>query len=105
MEHTKICSNCNRELPESAFRLSRWGRYEAACRECQTAKAQASRRKNGGGKSNHNKMTFPEFEGKEPREVIDMMSRGKAWLEQQGFEIKLSGIYKKVTIKQVKFEV
>lgn len=41
------------------------------------------------------------FDGKEPREVIDLMSRAKHWLETRGYSIALKGTYTQV--KEVKF--
>lgn len=44
----------------------------------------------------------PEFDGKEPVEVIQLMSRAKRWLEARGYEINLSGFCH--IRKQVKFQ-
>lgn len=43
----------------------------------------------------------PEFDGREPVEVIQLMSRAKQWLEARGYKIELRGTY--TQIKQVKF--
>lgn len=46
----------------------------------------------------------PDFDGKTIREVMDMMSRAKRWLEAQGCVITLSGEYRETIIKKLKFE-
>lgn len=50
-------------------------------------------------------MTFPEFDGKTPQEIITMMTRAKAWLSLQGYDIKLSGEFREVKIRPIKFEL
>lgn len=54
---------------------------------------------NGGGKTAP--FSDPDFDGKQPREVIDLMSRAKRWLEAQGYTITLKGTYTQV--REVKF--
>lgn len=56
----------------------------------------------GGGKQHP--FSDPDFDGKEPREVLLIMGRAKRWLESRGYTIQLSGEYRKVEIKKVKFE-
>lgn len=41
------------------------------------------------------------FDGRDPREVIELMSRAKQWLESRGYNITLKGTYTQV--KEVKF--
>lgn len=53
----------------------------------------------GGGKTAP--FSDPDFDGKQPREVIDLMSRAKRWLEAQGYTITLKGAYTQV--REVKF--
>ena len=43
----------------------------------------------------------PDFDGKQPVEVIQLMSRANRWLEAQGYNITLKGTYTQV--KEVKF--
>lgn len=43
----------------------------------------------------------PDFDGKQPVEVIQLMSRAKRWLETRGYSITLKGTYTQV--KEVKF--
>lgn len=31
---TKVCKDCGRELPLSAFKKTRWGGYAGTCNEC-----------------------------------------------------------------------
>lgn len=56
----------------------------------------------GGGKT-------PPFsdellDGKQPREVIDLMVRCRKWLESRGYEIAMSCVYKEVKIRKIKLE-
>lgn len=53
----------------------------------------------GGGKQ----PPFPDadFDNKEPREVLDIMSRAKRWLEERGYNITLRGTYTQV--REIKF--
>ncbi len=48
---TKKCKECGRELPVTEFRMTRWGSYDSACRECTSKKQAYTRYKNaiGGG--------------------------------------------------------
>ena len=56
----------------------------------------------GGGKSAP--FSDPDFDGKEPREVLQMMGRAKKWLESRGFIIQISGEYHETKIRKLKFE-
>lgn len=55
--------------------------------------------RSGGGKTTP--LSDPDFDGKEPREVIDLMSRAKHWLETRGYSIALEGTYTQV--REIKF--
>lgn len=46
----------------------------------------------------------PDFDGKEPGEVMRMMGRAKKWLESRGYVIQLSGEYHETKIRKLKFE-
>lgn len=112
MSENMTCRTCGKELPATSFPRTRWGGYMTVCRVCQAeakratrASRRAKRARFEGGDNPLNNMTFPEFEGKEPREVIAMMTRAKAWLEQQGYDIKLSGEFRKIKIIPIKFEL
>ena len=37
-----------------------------------------------------------DFDDKEPREVLDLMSRAKRWLESRGYTITLKGTYTQI---------
>ena len=39
---TIICKTCGRELDETMFKLSRWGKRVSVCTECANAKRKAS---------------------------------------------------------------
>lgn len=99
---TKTCKKCGRELPVTAFKRTRWGHYSDVCNECvRTKRAETlSRKVIGGGKQN----TFysdPDFDGKQPVEVLQLMKRAKMWLEAKGYSITLKGTYTQV--REVKF--
>lgn len=102
---TKVCKVCGRELPEVNFRISRWGGRIQTCNECVKAARRETRTQNyakmGGGKSAP--FSDPDFDGKDPGEVVRLMGRAKRWLESRGFEITLRGQYKEVKIRELKF--
>lgn len=99
---TKICKTCGRELPVTSFRLSKGGTKVATCNECINEKRAESRYKHtqiGGGKTTP--FSDPDFDGKQPVEVIQLMSRAKRWLEARGYSITLKGTYTQV--REIKF--
>ncbi len=100
----KVCDCCRRQLPLTAFRKTRWGGYTSQCNACQSKKSAQTRNKRRTQASAEG-MTFPEFEGKSPQEVIILMTRAKAWLTMQGFDIKLSGEFREVKVRRIKFEL
>lgn len=107
MSNMQICRVCGQELPISQFRLSRSGNPINTCRECVSAKYHATcvnkRAKIGGGGKTP-PFSDPDFDGKSLREVMDMMSRAKRWLESRGCVINLSGEYHETKIRKLKFE-
>ena len=97
---TKTCKVCGRELPETSFRKVKGGGYGSTCKECisEALKEAAFQRKNC------NPFYDPDFDGKEPGEVMRMMGRAKKWLESRGYVIQLSGEYHETKIRKLKFE-
>ena len=101
----KTCKTCGRELPSSNFKMTRWGNRASICNEClkeKRAETRCNRAQVGGGKTAP--FPDPDFDGKEPREVIQLMSRAKKWLESRGFVIQLSGEFHETKIRKLKFE-
>lgn len=98
---TKTCKSCGRELPLTDYRRVKGGGYGNTCKECcsEALKEAAYQRKIGGGKTPP--FSDPDFDGKQPVEVIQLMSRAKRWLEAQGYRITLKGEY--TVKKEVKF--
>lgn len=83
------------------YRMTRWGSYADTCNECienKRAETRYSHAQTGGAKIS---FSDPEFDGKRPVEVIQLMSRAKRWLEAQGYSITLKGTYTQV--KDIKF--
>lgn len=64
--------------------------------------SQQARPNRGGGKTAP--FSDPDFDGKDPGEVMRMMGRAKKWLESRGFVIQLSGEYRETKIRKLKFE-
>ena len=97
------CKECERELPVSNFRTTMKGIRCKVCNECTAAKRRqtltSKRLIMGGGMAHLYK--DPEFDDKQPVEVIQMMSRAKRWLDSRGYEITLKGSY--TVKKEVKF--
>lgn len=99
---TKKCKECGRELPITEFRKTRWGHYTEVCKECSRAKYAETRSKiKLGGVSGKVPYSDPEFDGKHPVEVLQLMKRAKMWLEAQGYSITLKGTYTQV--REIKF--
>lgn len=104
MMETRACKVCGRELPETNFPMGRWGRVNT-CKECRAAalrETKAAKRARMGGQTGP--FSDPDFDGKDPREVIDTMVRCRKWLESRGFEIAMSCVYKEVKIRKIKLE-
>lgn len=104
---TKVCKVCGRELPLSQFMVTRWGGYTDNCNECIAKKRTQTRYNNYGnmqsvgGGSKTTPFSDPDFDGKQPVEVIQFMSRAKRWLEAHGYTITLKGTYTQV--REIKF--
>lgn len=103
---TKICKACGRELPETDFPMGRYGVRIGTCKECRANALRETkalkRNQIGGGKT----APFSDelLDGKQPREVIDLMVRCRKWLESRGYEIAMSCVYKEVKIRKIKLE-
>lgn len=99
---TNVCKSCGKELPLGSFCKTRWGGRFSICNSCVTEKKADTRHNHaqmGGGK--FIPFSDPDFDGKQPVEVIQLMSRAKRWLETRGYSITLKGTYTQV--KDVKF--
>lgn len=97
---TQVCKECERELPLGKFRIAKGGARCSVCNDCATAKRRVNKQLRIGGGIN-NPVYDAEFEGKQPVEVIQLMSRAKRWLEGKGYEITLRGRF--TITKEVKF--
>lgn len=101
---TTTCKVCGRDLPLSAFANNRYGTPLSTCRECINDKRAQTRyeRAQTGGKT----APFSDelLDGKQPREVIDLMVRCRKWLESRGYEIAMSCIYKEIKVRKIKLE-
>lgn len=100
-----MCKVCERELPEADFPMGRYGIRIGTCKECRAnalRETKAAKRTWGGGKTAP--FSDADFDGKEPREVIDTMVRCRKWLESRGFEITMTCIYKEVKIRKIRLE-
>lgn len=102
---TKKCKECGCELPITEFLMTRWGHYSEVCKKCIKNKKDdtRSRKRIGGGKQNsvYSDYSDPDFDGKQPVEVLQLMKRAKMWLEAQGYNITLKGTYTQV--REIKF--
>lgn len=97
-----MCKECQRELPENAFRLTRWGRRWEICNECSRAIRKERKQKKIDEIEARRQVYYAEFEGKEPVEVLQLMGRARRWLESRGYEIVLKGSL--MVRKDIKFE-
>ena len=103
METTMKCKKCGQDLPDEAFRLTKGGVRSNTCTECinSATKAAKQRQQFGGGSR---PFSDPDFDGKTIREVMDIMSRAKRWMESRGCIINLSGEHHETKIRKLKFE-
>lgn len=100
---TKTCKTCGEILPLSHYRRTRWGGTADVCNACISCKSAEAREKNRGG-DKHPPFSDPDFDGKDPGEVVRMMGRAKRWLESRGFIIHLDGEFHETKIRKLKFE-
>lgn len=96
---TRTCSICGRELPVTSFHKVRGGKRINTCNDCVKAK----RRETRAAKIEAAKAPYsdPEFDSKEPREVIDTMIRCRRWLESKGYKIEMSCQYTETKIHKI----
>lgn len=100
---TKVCKSCERELPVSQFKLTRSGNPQSVCRECCADKLRETRAAHSRGGGKQPPFFDPDFDGKDPGEVVRMMGRAKRWLESRGFTIRLDGEYAETKVHKLKF--
>lgn len=107
MMETRTCKVCGRELPETNFPMGKGGVRIGTCKECRAASLRqtiAAKRAQAAGGGGTAPFSDPDFDGKDPREVIDTMVRCRKWLEARGFEIAMSCVYKEVKIRKIRLE-
>lgn len=102
---TKTCRECGRELPVSAFRMTRWGTPTNVCRDCIEEKRSQSRYDNNQmrGAEQH-RFSDPDFDGRTIGDVWRQMCRAEKWLESRGCVIKLNGEFHELKITKLKKE-
>ena len=102
-EEQRECIVCGRSLPLSVYCRSKNGARCKTCPDC----CRESRQRMKAERLARAKQPVPVpkmFEGKTPREIMDIMQAGKIYLESLGgYEITLRGIHKKTVITQLKF--
>lgn len=100
--NTKVCKECERELPLERFSRIKGGIQLSICKECVSAIRKENRERKLAKIEEQRNAYFKEFEGKEPCDVLQLMGRAKKWLEARGYEITLRGT---ITLKKdVKFD-
>lgn len=98
---TKVCKECERELPLSQYSRVRGNVQLGICKECISAIRKENKQKKLDAMEQQRKAYYAEFDGKEPVEILKLMGRAKNWLEAKGYEVTLRATY---TIrKEVKF--
>lgn len=100
-QEMRECTECGRSLPLHVYRRTRSGTRWKICPDC----CKAIRAEKMAARQRKQLEPTPTYlVGKTPREVLDMMSACKRYLENiGGYEINLSGIHKKTVITQLKF--
>lgn len=102
---TKICKVCGRELPETEFKLTRWGSRSSTCNTCvqeKCAQMRYERAQVEGGKQAF--FSDPDFDNMSIGEVVRLMGRAKKWLESRNCKITLYGNFIEIKTKKLKFE-
>lgn len=87
MEETKTCSDCGRTLPISMFNKHVSGVTLKMCKECQSKRRSIGQQKryySVASKTCGHKYSDPDFDGKTPREVQDILARAAKWLNNYG---------------------
>lgn len=99
-DEMRVCIECGRSLPITVYRRTKNNLRWRTCPDC----CKAIRAEKLAAKQAH-PAPIPEFiVGKTPREVLDIMSACKRYLESLGgYEITLRGVHKKTTITALKF--
>ncbi|MBD5367217.1 MAG: hypothetical protein HDR82_09530 [Bacteroides sp.] len=102
---TKICKECGEQRPINNFKLSRFGKRVDVCNSCVSAKRRENkankRLEMGGGKLPP--FSDPDFDGKDPGEVVRLMGRAQRWLQSRGYTIRLDGEYTETKVHKLKF--
>lgn len=99
-EEMRKCMECGRVLPLHVYRRAKHGARWKICPDC----CKAIRAEKLAAMQARPAPT-PEFlVGKTPRDVLDIMSACKQYLERLGgYKITLSGVHEKTVITQLKF--
>lgn len=103
---TKICTSCEQELPLSSFVRVKGGGLSKMCRQCRSESFKdgwATKKEKLGGGGKLPPFSDPDFDGKEPGEVIRLMGRAQRWLESRGYTIRLDGEYTETKVHKLKF--
>lgn len=98
---TKVCKECERELPLTQFSRIRGNVQLSICKECISDIRKENRRKKLEVIEQQRQAYYKEFEGKEPVEVLKLMGRAKDWLVERGYEVTLRATY--TVKKEIKF--
>lgn len=78
---TMVCKECGLELPESSFKMTRWGTRAKVCNHCASKKIVASKKQNEASKSEMwRNLRLKDFT---PRELMQELAR-------RGYEGKLT---------------
>lgn len=100
---TRTCKSCGRELELTEFKLCRGGARTHTCNSCTKEKRAQSRYNHVNMGGTCIKLSDPDFDGKEPGDVIRIMGRAKRWLESRGYVIQLHGEYRETKVRKLKF--
>lgn len=100
---TRDCKDCGRELPLVKFKATRLGTRAYVCNDCVAEKYRINKEAKRVIENKETAISDPMFANMQPREVIDLMSRGKRWLESRGYAITLRGEYREVKVHTIKF--
>lgn len=103
---TKLCKVCGCDLPETNFRISRWGGRMQTCNECIKAARRETSAQNHAQWGGDKIVPFsdPDFDGRTIGDVWRQMCRAEKWLESRGCVITLDGEFREVKVRKLKKE-
>lgn len=95
VNETKVCRICGERKSIDSFQKTRSGKYFHVCRTCLREQQMKGRNMNKTSQK-RNGYSDPDFDGKTPREVQNILERAARWLNNyDGFSCDINLRYEK----------